>query len=233
MIMVSIWKHSARSAAINQSNAAGGNSFTLRNVLIAGGLALMLGLGWGFGLAASSHKISELACTFQFVFSFFVSCQGLFLLIFHGVRSNDAKETWRSWFGIHSRSHSFAVSKRLDDSGTANASGHAEISLSSNSTEDPSVSLDQTSCKVSAGPTTAEVIAAVASPVKNMLDHDLDNRGVKTEDTRVPQRKIPRSFMSLSILKKDAHAELPHFRSESHCTHILLDPENDFDEEEL
>ena len=233
MIMVSIWKHSARSAAINQSNAAGGNSFTLRNVLIAGGLALMLGLGWGFGLAASSHKISELACTFQFVFSFFVSCQGLFLLIFHGMRSNDAKETWRSWFGIHSRSHSFAVSKRLDDSGTANASGHAEISLSSNSTEDPSVTLDQTSCKVSAGPTTTEVIAAVASPVKNMLDPDLDNRGVKTEDTRVPQRKIPRSFMSLSILKKDAHAELPHFRSESHCTQILLAPENDFDEEEL
>lgn len=71
--------------------------FTLRNVVNSAGLALLLGLGWGFGLAASSHDISALVCAFQFLFSVFVSFQGVLILLFHGVRSKDARTVWASW----------------------------------------------------------------------------------------------------------------------------------------
>ena len=142
--MISIGKHSARSA-VKQSNDSGGNDFTLRNVLIAAGLALVLGLGWGFGLAASSHNISALACAFQFVFSLFVSSQGLLLLIFHGVRSKDAKVVWRSWFGFHSKFYSVGRST-FGDTDTIQKGGRTAIPQPTHCTEGLSITLDEKSC---------------------------------------------------------------------------------------
>ena len=102
--MVSLVRHAAKVA--NQH-------FIRSNVTIAAGLALVLGLGWGFGLAASSNKINDLACTLQIIFSIFVGSQGLLLLLFHGVRNKDAKKVWRSWLpfvksgrGIHEKASS-------------------------------------------------------------------------------------------------------------------------------
>eukprot|EP00731_Ephydatia_muelleri_P011148 Em0006g42a len=71
-------------------------SFKQSSVTTAAGLALVLGLGWGFGLAASNNKITYLACALQIVFSVFIGCQGLLILLFHGVRNKDAKMTLQS-----------------------------------------------------------------------------------------------------------------------------------------
>ena len=101
--MVSLCKTSTR---LEPNNSKGGSRHKLRNnVTIAAGLALVLGLGWGFGLAASSNNITALTCSFQFLFSVFVGCQGLLILFFHGVRNKNAKKAWRSWIGLRTRSH--------------------------------------------------------------------------------------------------------------------------------
>ena len=131
VIMVSIGRHLAR------ASESSGTAFSLKNVLIAAGLALVLGLGWGFGLAASNHKISALACTFQFLFSVFVSCQGFLLLLFHGVRSIDAKMVWQSWLCLHTKSYSVAGST-LGEGGTMQSSCHGKMVRTIRSTDEPS-----------------------------------------------------------------------------------------------
>ena len=151
--MVSILKHSSKSSNTD------GKTVTMRNVVIAAGLALVLGLGWGFGIAASSHKISVLACVFQALFSLFVSSQGLLILIFHGVRSKDAKAVWRSWFRNHRTLYSVATNT-LRDGGVVQRSGLATTSQSTHSTDEPSISLDKTSGYPTA---TEELIAIDAS----------------------------------------------------------------------
>ena len=89
-------------------------SFKQSNVTIAAGLALVLGLGWGFGLAASNNKITYLACALQIVFSVFIGCQGLLILLFHGVRNKDAKMVWRSWFHFaKSAGHGIRINKTM------------------------------------------------------------------------------------------------------------------------
>ena len=107
IIMVSLCRHWTKLRQARQQGMAArdppppatktGSDFTLRHVVNSAGLALILGLGWGFGLAASSNDISALACTLQFVFSVFVSCQGVLILLFHGVRSKDVRTVWASW----------------------------------------------------------------------------------------------------------------------------------------
>ena len=90
-------------------------SFKQSNVTIAAGLALVLGLGWGFGLAASNNKITYLACALQIVFSVFIGCQGLLILLFHGVRNKDAKMVWRSWLHfVKSAGHGIQTMKSFD-----------------------------------------------------------------------------------------------------------------------
>ena len=90
-------------------------SFKQSNVTIAAGLALVLGLGWGFGLAASNNKITYLACALQIVFSVFIGCQGLLILLFHGVRNKDAKMVWRSWLHfVKSAGHGIRTMKSSD-----------------------------------------------------------------------------------------------------------------------
>eukprot|EP00731_Ephydatia_muelleri_P032625 Em0024g169a len=140
MIIVSLCKQSARSAT-----GKAGNGHKLRNVLIAAGLALVLGLGWGFGLAASSNNINALACSFQFLFSVFVSCQGLLLLFVHGVRNKNATKVWRSWVGLHSKSYTVTMSMRPGEGGNAMKS-HRDQTASSQPTSCPGNQPD-TSCE--------------------------------------------------------------------------------------
>ena len=62
------------------------------------GLATLFGLGWGFGLAASSMPIKELTFTFQLLFNIFVGSQGALLFFFHCIRNPEARRQWRMWF---------------------------------------------------------------------------------------------------------------------------------------
>ena len=181
VIMVSIWKHSAKSA-VKQSSESGGNPFTIRNVVIAAGLALVLGLGWGFGLAASSHNISALACAFQFVFSLFVSSQGLLLLIFHGVRNKDAKVVWRSWLGLPSKLFPVGMST-FGDGGTMQRASHA---TSNHSTLEPPISLDEKPYSKSGDPTAIEEKTITDTSNGNIGSHGPEKVVVQMEKGAPP-----------------------------------------------
>ena len=82
-----------------KKHTAASNKLKIREkAIIAIGLATMLGLGWGFGLLATSSNLQELTLAFQIIFSIFVGCQGLFLFILHGVRSVEARKEWKLWY---------------------------------------------------------------------------------------------------------------------------------------
>eukprot|EP00731_Ephydatia_muelleri_P016507 Em0009g931a len=224
MIMVSLCKQSARSATVKA-----GNGHMLRNVLIAAGLALVLGLGWGFGLAASSNNINALACSFQFLFSVFVSCQGLLLLFFHGVRNKNAKKVWRSWVGLHSKSYTVTMSMRPGEEGNAMQSRRDQTASSQPTScpgNQPSVSQDDTSCEeLKKAATTEEKFIDEGS-----FDSSIERYVISIEEKKeVARKKVPRSFRSLSLLKKDASGAIPLFRSDSQFTKVLLHSEKDED----
>ena len=69
-----------------------------KHFIIALSLAIVFGLGWGFGLAATSHPIKELTFTFQIVFSLFVGSQGILIFLLHGIRNKDARTLWKQCF---------------------------------------------------------------------------------------------------------------------------------------
>ena len=216
IIMVSLYKHSARSTSVKKPNATGGTNYTLRNVLIAAGLALVLGLGWGFGLAASSHSISALACAFQFLFSLFVSCQGLLLLLFHGVRSKDAKKVWRSWLGLSSKSHTVTMS--MGGGGTMQSGGQTTLSRTAYSNQEKSLSLEEKSFSESEKSTAIEEKLAAEVALDNSSAVPEPKITIAVEVKEAMPKKAKRNFFSLSLLKKDTPGGMPLFKSDSQCT---------------
>ena len=67
-----------------------------KNFFIAMSLSVVLGLGWGLGLAATSSSVVELTVTFQVIFSIFVGLQGVLIFALHGVRNKDARDLWKN-----------------------------------------------------------------------------------------------------------------------------------------
>ena len=73
---------------------------------IAAILAVMFGLGWTLGLAATSVPVKEFSLTFQILFSIFVGAQGVLIFLLHGVRNQDIRKLWKRWFKtLGSKSH--------------------------------------------------------------------------------------------------------------------------------
>ena len=73
---------------------------------IAAILAVMFGLGWTLGLAATSVPVKEFSLTFQILFSVFVGAQGVLIFLLHGVRNQDIRKLWKRWFTtLGSKSH--------------------------------------------------------------------------------------------------------------------------------
>ena len=70
---------------------------TKESLFIAISLAVFFGLGWGFGLLATSSSIKGITFTFQVLFSIFVGLQGLLLFILRGLRNPDARRVWRKF----------------------------------------------------------------------------------------------------------------------------------------
>ena len=66
-----------------------------RHFFLILGLSLAFGLGWGFGLLATSSEIKKLTFTFQILFSIFISSQGLLILLFHVIRAPQARKQWK------------------------------------------------------------------------------------------------------------------------------------------
>ncbi len=99
VIMTSLIRRAHRSAKLTTGEK--GNAEQVRRfALIAIGLSVVFGLGWGLGLAASSSDIEELTFVFQVLFSVFVGSQGVIIFVLHGLRSKDARLVWKSWFSF-------------------------------------------------------------------------------------------------------------------------------------
>ena len=62
------------------------------------GLSLVFGLGWGFGLLATSSDIKKLTFTFQILFSILIGSQVLLFFVFHVIRAPQAREQWKKLF---------------------------------------------------------------------------------------------------------------------------------------
>lgn len=103
-IFISIKKHK------DFVNKQKGTKSTLRSKFIGAlSLAVIFGLGWGFGLLAISYPVEEITVSFQVVFSIFVGTQGILIFIIHGIRSPDASRVWKQctkslWHKIQLRS---------------------------------------------------------------------------------------------------------------------------------
>ena len=68
------------------------------NIIIAVGLAVLFGLGWGFGLAVSSTGNTTVNFVLQLMFVIFVGCQGVFIFVLHGIKRADFRKQWKAWF---------------------------------------------------------------------------------------------------------------------------------------
>ena len=93
--MVSICKHSHRrpGAATEKTTLTSVRT----NAVIAFSLAVLFGLGWGFGLAASGSSSREATFVLQLLFTIFVGIQGLLIFVLHGIRKEEARNEWKKW----------------------------------------------------------------------------------------------------------------------------------------
>ena len=67
-----------------------------QNIVVAIGLSVLFGLGWGFGLTATSSSSKEVTFVFQVIFSVFVGAQGIVIFILHGLRSQESRKVWEN-----------------------------------------------------------------------------------------------------------------------------------------
>ena len=104
VILASVIKH--KSQTNRQVRSKESTKVHRDNLIIALSLAVVFGLGWGFGLLTTSSSIHGLTTTFQVIFSIFVGAQGVLLFLLHGVRNSDARGVWKGWltsFGTTTR----------------------------------------------------------------------------------------------------------------------------------
>ena len=96
LIMVSMCKHSYRKAGSTTEKST--LAFVRKNATIAISLAVLFGLGWGFGLAASGTPSKDATFALQLLFTIFVGCQGIMIFVLHGIRKAEAQNEWKRWF---------------------------------------------------------------------------------------------------------------------------------------
>ena len=94
LIMVSICKQRRPGSVIKKSTLA----FVRKNAIIAFTLAILFGLGWGVGLAASGTPFKEPTFALQLLFTIFVGCQGILIFVLHGIRKAEVRDEWKKWF---------------------------------------------------------------------------------------------------------------------------------------
>ena len=98
LIMISIYKHTYKRRGITTKEST--LTFVRKNAVIAFSLAILFGLGWVFGLAASGSPSEEATFTLQLLFTIFVGCQGILIFVLHGIRKAEARNEWKKWLSI-------------------------------------------------------------------------------------------------------------------------------------
>ena len=94
-IMVSICKHTRSTLSKSKSDKNKPMlQSTKKNCTAALTLAIVFGLGWAFGLTATSLPVEELTLTFQIIFCLLVGAQGVLIFLLHGVRNKDFRSFW-------------------------------------------------------------------------------------------------------------------------------------------
>ena len=123
IIMISICRHTRNKGTLKRS-ATGGISFRdlRRTVFVTMTLGAVLGLGWGFGLVATSSDVIALTFAFQVIFSIFVGSQGVLIFVFHGLRNEDFRSFWRR----HLQNPEFKFKSSFDRSNTEKVSTTVE-----------------------------------------------------------------------------------------------------------
>ena len=96
LIMVSICSHTQ--GPVSDKKEGSKLKAMRTNFTIATTLAVVFGLGWALGLAATSLPVKEITLTFQILFSIFVGAQGILLFLLHGVRNKDIRNIWTRCF---------------------------------------------------------------------------------------------------------------------------------------
>ena len=94
VITTSLCRHSVKRANTTESTL----SMVRRHLIIAVVLSILFGLGWAFGLIGTSSLPRDVYLPAQYIFSIFVGMQGVLIIIFHGIRSRDAREEWKRWW---------------------------------------------------------------------------------------------------------------------------------------
>lgn len=105
------------------------------NLIIAAGLSLLFGLGWGFGLTATSSDVKELTFAFQLIFSVFVGSQGVLIFIFYGIRSSHFRQVFAVALGLKHRRR--GLSKNLHKTTTKEGSDQYSQSTMAVSSRQP------------------------------------------------------------------------------------------------
>ena len=96
VILISVIKNKHNSQKLKSNESS--TKLHKENLIIALSLAVVFGLGWGFGLLTTSSSIEGLTTTFQVIFSIFVGAQGALLFLLHGVRNPDVRAVWKGWW---------------------------------------------------------------------------------------------------------------------------------------
>lgn len=94
--MISICKHTQ--SIENAKGEEGNKKSAIKNLVIAVTLAVVFGLGWAIGLAATSLPIREITYAFQIIFCILVGAQGVLIFFLQGLRNKDFRHFWRQIF---------------------------------------------------------------------------------------------------------------------------------------
>ena len=154
IILASIFRHTHKHAATTGDKGSKLRAIR-QKVIIALTLSLVFGLGWGLGLLATSTRVigitigfqvitigfQVITIGFQVIFTLFVGAQGLLMLIFHGFRSEEAREVWKQWLNFVTCMHKKAYSSGASTSDTMKRSTFPGTRKSAPSTSTASYSL--------------------------------------------------------------------------------------------
>ena len=103
IIFASLIKKSRQSKSKKSDESGGNGNYQLvkQQFIAALSLAVLFGLGWGFGFIATSALNSvepTLRHIMQILFILFTSFQGLFVFLFQCVYSKAVRDVWVAWF---------------------------------------------------------------------------------------------------------------------------------------